>query len=188
MKTKILNIFILLLFTSINGITQEVGGTGLKPELSQNVPVGGTGLRPEILLSTPIDHSNDIIVPLPELSSKQSEKIEMPDYNPNGLIEDLKKEVEDNKSNLDRQLKPVEYNADEFDPGGRFSKSPCYSELGISLSKDREAEERRYKECEESKIRNESEKYFKIGFGIILVLGFGGTIVYNFNKETKKKK
>ncbi len=80
---------------------------------------------------------------------------------------------------------PVTFNW-EKSHADRFVNSPCFKILGFDPRRDIQEQERIYNECEEAKRKEEMEKYFKIGLGILLVGGFGAAIVYNFNKGAKK--
>lgn len=83
------------------------------------------------------------------------------------------------------RLQPVEFNSEKTN-AQRFFNSPCYATLGFDPRRDPQVQERIYRECEDAKSREETEKNLKIGLGVLLVCGFGCAIVYTFNKGQKK--
>lgn len=87
---------------------------------------------------------------------------------------------------LAQNLAPVTFDWEKTN-ADRFVNSPCYKTLGFNPFSDPQEQEKRYRECEEAKNKEDMEKYLKIGLGILLVGGFGGAIIYNFNKPKEKK-
>ena len=112
-------------------------------------------------------------------SKKTYSQSEPVDFN-----KELKKFSEEPKS-IQAQAAPTKFDW-EATNAQRFLNSPCLKTLGFSPTMDPQEQERRFKECEDAKSREEMEKNLKIGLGILLVFGFGGAIVYTYNKGQKK--
>ncbi len=69
----------------------------------------------------------------------------------------------------------------------RFVNSPCYKTLGFSPDEDPAEQEEKYKRCEEEERNEKIKLYSQIGFGILLVAGFCGAIIYGINNPFTDK-
>lgn len=107
------------------------------------------------------------------------------DLQPLDFGKEIKKFKEEPKS-FQKQSEPTTFDWKKTN-AQRFVNSPCLSTLGFDPNMDTQEQERLYKECEDAKSRAKMIKNLKIGLGILLVLGFGGAIVYTFNKGQKKQ-
>ena len=128
------------------------------------------------VLNFNLNQLNQKILSITKKTYSQSEPV---DFN-----KELKKFSEEPKS-IQAQAAPTKFDW-EATNAQRFLNSPCLKTLGFSPTMDPQEQERRFKECEDAKSREEMEKNLKIGLGILLVFGFGGAIVYTYNKGQKK--
>jgi len=120
-------------------------------------------------------------------STTNSSSVDVPDIdnNFNEVTQNSLNDYKKQPASQDAKLQSLEFNVEKTN-ALRFLNSPCLATLGFDPRRDPQVQERMYRECEDAKRREEMEKNIKIGLGVLLVFGFGGAIVYTFNKGQKK--